>query len=206
MNLRKAHRAADSKAGFEHLIQQLRSGDSQAAEQVWKRFVKPLLTVACRHLGDALRAKVDADDVVQSAYRTFFMRLRRGQFELTNWSSMWGLLVRITVRKCARKAEFYHAQQRDVGQEMQMAVGNSSLGIFAADGVQPAPEEPTMMAEIIENLISGLTKPYERQVVYRLLEGWSVQDISADVGRAEYTVRRVVGRIKCRLEQMRDEE
>ena len=41
---------------------------------------------------------------MQSVFKSFFVRQGQGQFELDNWDSLWGLLVRITLRKRNHKS------------------------------------------------------------------------------------------------------
>lgn len=86
---------------FPQLLVRVRAGDEAAAAVLFRRFVDQLAAKAHRHLSPTLRRKVDAEDIIQSVYRTFFRRVRQGEFELDHWGSLWGLLTRITVRKCA---------------------------------------------------------------------------------------------------------
>ena len=86
---------------FPQLLARVREGDEDAAAVIFRRFVDQLIAKAHRHLSPAVRRKADAEDVVQSVYRTFFRRMHDGEFQLDHWGSLWGLLTRITVRKCA---------------------------------------------------------------------------------------------------------
>jgi hypothetical protein len=59
----------------------IRSGDAGAAAPVFQRFAGRLIAPARSRLGDRLRAKVDPDDVVQSVYKSFFLRHANGELD-----------------------------------------------------------------------------------------------------------------------------
>src|SRR5215471_4942691 len=95
---------------FAKFLAQLRSQDDAAAKEVFERFVHQLVVLARRHIGAGLRHKVDPEDIVQSAYKSFFFRYGAGNLDLDNWNSIWGLLTLITVRKCAARAAYHRAE------------------------------------------------------------------------------------------------
>src|SRR2546421_8402603 len=97
---------SDSLAGF---LARLHNRDDAAAQEFFGRFTHQLIALALRHLGAGLRHKVDPEDVVQSAYKSFFVRYGPGNLNVVNWNSLWGLLALITVRKCADRAAYYSA-------------------------------------------------------------------------------------------------
>jgi len=184
---------------FDDIMLRLRDGDRDAAELVWRRFVGPLLAVAHRHLNASTRQKIDPDDVVQSAYRTFFVRYAKGQFDLADWSSLWGLLARITVRKCGRKVAFFRAQQRDVHREVASSSRCPSSFQDVLVGSECTPDETAAMLDTVEHMMSCVSTPEHRRIILRLLEGADVATISGEVGRSEYTVRRVGQRLRRHL-------
>ena len=62
------------------LVRRLHTGDPQARRTPCTAlFAWRLTWVAERHLSDKLAARLDGDDVVQSVFRTFFRRERRGR-------------------------------------------------------------------------------------------------------------------------------
>jgi hypothetical protein len=88
--------------------------DDAAAQEPFGRFARQLIALAHRHIGAELRHKVDPEDVVQSAYKTFFFRYVAGKLDVVNWNSLWGLLTLITVRKCAERGSLQAELQRAV--------------------------------------------------------------------------------------------
>src|SRR5262249_2068606 len=123
-------------------------------------------------------------------------------YDLENWDSLWGLLVAITLSKCARRMNYFHAAKRDVDRELP---GTSARSDEAPFDREPLPEEAAMLTETVEELMRGL-EAHERDMVSLFLQGQSVLEISERVGWAERTVHRVLARVRRRLQRLRDQE
>jgi len=179
----------------------LHAGDKMAADQLYHRFSQQLIALARSRLDGLIRKKVDPEDVVQSVYKSFFLRYQAGQFELANWNSLWGLLTRITLRKCGHQVEHFHANKRDIRQEVraQPAVEDSAAG-WEAIAREPTPAEAAALAETVEQLMRVL-KPRQRDIVALSLQGHKPAEISQQIGRSERTVQRVLGDVKEWLEK-----
>src|SRR5438067_192126 len=102
---------------FQDLMQRLRGGDEVAATILFQRFARRLIGLARHQLDQRLRGKLDAEDVVQSVFKSFFPRFADGCFELDGWEDLWALLTVITLRKCGRRVEYFRARRRDVRRE-----------------------------------------------------------------------------------------
>ena len=122
--------ASDSLA---ELMGRLRSGEDGAAREVFIRFAGRLVGLARRHLDARLAVKVDPEDVVQSAYKSFFVRHRDGGLEVGSWDGLWGVLTVITLRKCADRAAYYRAEKRDVGREAARGFQKSITVVDASE-------------------------------------------------------------------------
>ncbi len=192
-------RADDS---FPDLMSRLRGGDDDAAAAVFTRFARRLAGLARRHLDTHIRQKVDPEDVVQSAYKSFFVRFGDGQLAVVDWDNLWGLLTLLTVRKCADRAEYYRAQKRAVSREISADASGKDGGgpWWTAIDREPSPDEAAAMAETVERLLADLDE-HERPVVELTLEGYSTEEISRHLGRSERTVRRLRERVRKRLEE-----
>jgi RNA polymerase sigma-70 factor, ECF subfamily len=188
------------------LMARLRSGEDTAAREVFARFTNRLVGLARSHLDGRLARKVDPEDVVQSAYKSFFVRQRDGDLEIGSWDSLWGLLTVITVRKCADKAEHFRAGKRDMAREAnQPADSSPALWQLAVDR-EPSPDEAMSLAETVEELFRVTDDPDERAILELSLQGFSATEISEKLGRAERSVRRLRERVRKRLERMQAEE
>jgi len=191
---------------FPELMDRLRSGEDEAAREVFARFAARLVGLARRHLDGRLAVKVDPEEVVQSAYKSFFIRHREGTLAAGNWDGLWGVLTMITLRKCADRAAYYRAGKRDVAREVAGAADDSGPGAAAEIALdrEPKPEEAAVLAETVEALFRAVDDPDERAILELSLQGFTAAEISESLGRAERSVRRLRERIRKRLERMRD--
>jgi RNA polymerase sigma-70 factor, ECF subfamily len=187
---------------FPDVMARLRAGDDNAATDVFGRYARRLAVLARRHLDTHIRQKVDPEEVVQSAYKSFFLRFGDGKLDVADWENLWGLLTLLTVRKCADKAEYFKAQRRAVNREVSAdAPARDGDGPWwTAIDREPSPDEAAALAETVEKLLEGLDE-FERPVVELTLEGYSTEEISRHLGRAERSVRRLREKVRKRLEE-----
>lgn len=190
-------------ASFDELMSRLQTGDPDAAEVVFHRFVQRLLGLARARLDLKTRQKVDPEDVVQSVMKSFLRRHGEEQFELRGWDSLWGLLAQITARKCGRQMQYFRRARRDIRREAEPP-GASQAGW---DALLPDPtrDEAVALTELLEEFMRGLDDR-ERNLLELRLQGYTVREIAAQVGRTEHTVDGVLKRIRRRLQRLRDTE
>ena len=187
---------------FTDVMARLRAGDEAAAREVFERFVGKLVRLARRQFDAVLRRKVDPEDVVQSAYKSFFLRYGAGKFEVQDWDNLWGLLTVITLRKCLDRVEYHRAERRAVQREAAAQPGTpGSEPWWEAVAREPTPEEAAVLAETVEQLLRGLEED-ERPVLEMSLQGYTTQEICARLGRPERSIRRLRERVRKRLERM----
>ena len=189
---------------FSRLMVRLRSGEDAAAREVFARFAGQLIALARRRFNRLLVRKVDPEDVVQSAYKSFFVRHRAGKLDVGGWDGLWNLLVLITLRKCADRAKYFLAERRDAAREAtSTAVGDGPDALLAALDREPRPEEAVILAETVENLFRDVSA-HERPILELSLQGYTAVEISDRLGRAERSVRRLRERICKRLERLQE--
>jgi RNA polymerase sigma factor (sigma-70 family) len=186
---------------FADFLTRLQAGDDAAAQELFGRFTHQLIALARHRIGAGLRHKVDPEDVVQSAYKSFFLRYGEGNLEAVNWNSLWGLLTLITVRKCAERVAYHRAERRDAAREVAAPRGEDAAPAPEPFGREPTPLEAAVMGETVEQLLAGLNKD-DRPVLELSLQGYTTQEVSERLGRAERTVRLVRERVRHRLERM----
>jgi RNA polymerase sigma-70 factor (ECF subfamily) len=187
---------------FSDAMDRLRAGDEAAAHEVFQRFVRKLIRLARCQFDAALRRKVDPEDVVQSAFKSFFLRYGVGKLEVRDWDNLWGLLTVITLRKCLDQVEYHHAERRDVQREAAAQPGAAGTEPWwEAVAREPRPEEAVVLAETVELLLRGLDEE-ERPIVEMSLQGYTTQEISERLGRPERSVRRLRAHVKKQLERL----
>jgi hypothetical protein len=63
---------------FADLLSRIRAGDQAAECQVFEQYLHRLTALAQSRLAARLSARIDPEDVVMSAYRSFFIAAREG--------------------------------------------------------------------------------------------------------------------------------
>jgi len=196
-----------SHGSVTRLIIDLRSSDpglrEAAARLVWGRYFKELLLLARNHLSARIRCREDEEDVLQSMYKSFCARQRRGDFDLTNRDELWNLLVRITLRKARNTANRHRQGKRDVRREDAEAAGNCSNGDPAAtildqiDSDGPTPAEAALLNEALERRFQMLKDPGLHQIALCKLEGYTNAEIAEQLECTVRTVERKLERIRA---------
>jgi RNA polymerase sigma-70 factor (ECF subfamily) len=190
---------------FAEVMARLRAGDDDAAARIFRCFTHRLIGLARAHLDRRVRQKVDPEDVVQSVYRSFFLRYEQGKLDLAGWDSLWALLTVITTRKCGRWARKFHAERRDVSAEVPGAGTAGESGVVELFSDEPSPAEAVVLSELIEQLLGNLGQR-DGAILTMALQGSTAREISAQLGRPARTVYRVLERIKRRLQAAPVEE
>jgi|ERR1043165_2465765 RNA polymerase sigma-70 factor (ECF subfamily) len=194
----------DKDLSFEEVLAQLRLRDNDAATAVYQRFARRLIAQVRKQLGPRILKRIDPDDVVQSVFKSVFVRLADGQFTLGDWDSLWGLLTRVTLHKCLKWTDYFHAQSRSLDREgTPSAPASDSDNSWEFIDREPTPPEAAMLAETVEQVLLGLNK-HEQEIVTMSLQGYQAAEISAQLGCTEAKVYRLRNRIRRRLERMRD--
>ena len=80
------------------MLERYRAGDEAAAAEIYDRYVDRLIALARSRLSQRLVRRAGPEDIVQSAYRSFFSGVRKGQFEIAEGQKLWSLLAKILER------------------------------------------------------------------------------------------------------------
>src|SRR5262249_44762029 len=153
-----------------------------------------------------VRQRIGPEDVVQSVFRSFFRRQAAGQWHAATWRHLWSLLATITVRKCRRQNRRAHAPPPDVPPEVHPQPPRTHPRPFRAPpSPEPTPEEAAVLAELVEQLLTGLTGP-EREVVRLTLQGEAIPAIAEQVGCSRRKVYRVQEQLRDYLQRLHGEE
>jgi RNA polymerase sigma-70 factor (ECF subfamily) len=181
------------------LIERCRAGDQQAATLLFRRHLDRLMALVGSRLSSKMNSRFDPEDVVQSAYRSFFRGVGDGRYAVERSSDLWSLLAAITMHKFHRRVAFHTAKKRTVLQE-QPPQHDSLLGVQPEIVAQaPTPAEAAVLVEELEQVMSRLST-LERDILELRLEGYSVEEIAVRVKRSDRTVRRLLAKLQSDLE------
>jgi RNA polymerase sigma factor (sigma-70 family) len=198
-----------SDGSVTQLIDRFRSGSpdscDEAARRLWERYLPRLLRLARRHLDRRIRVLQDEEDVVQSMGRSFFKRLRRGDFDLTDRDALWALLVTITLNKARNTTDHHFAARRDVRRRLPLPPSDGSRSDApheapVPEAAEPTPAEADALNEALERRLRDLPEPDLRQVALLKLEGSTNREIAEALQCGERSVERKLNLIRKRWE------
>jgi RNA polymerase sigma factor (sigma-70 family) len=110
--------SAEALGSVSLLYEEVRNGDDRALAELWKRFLPRLLGLARKALKGRELRHADSDDVVQSAFMSFWKGASGGQFDQpASRENLWNLLGVITVRKARRLIERERTAKRGGGRQ-----------------------------------------------------------------------------------------
>ncbi len=183
------------------LLARAGSGDELAAAELYDRYVDRLIHLARKGLSPKLARRTDPEDIVQSAFRSFFRHVRAGRYGTQNGGDLWKLLAAITVGKLRHTVRRHTAEKRSIYAEQSTA---SDIAVRAVPpesiAREPRPDEAAALVEETELAMRQLS-PLQRQVLQMRLQGHTVDQTAQQVGCSERTVHRVMKVVKTRLEE-----
>jgi RNA polymerase sigma-70 factor, ECF subfamily len=188
---------------FAALVEQLDSGEDTAARDVVRRYSRQLIALTRRQFAPRLAHRIDPEDVVQSVFKSFFVRHRDGKIRAANWNALWGLLTLLTRRKCADRVEYLRAARRDVDREAT-AVESGDRPWASAPSREPSPLESAVVSETLDRMYRAADGD-ERPVLELSLQGYSAAEIALQLRMALRTVHRLRERIHARLTRLQAE-
>lgn len=168
---------------------------SNAIQELLPNYVSRLVGLARKRLDHRLRAKIDPEDIVQSVFRSLLTKEPSPGWIHDSTEELWRLLALLTIRKCLRKAEHFHAQKRDLRKELDPAELDPNWAeaclTFLDQRREPSPEETTLYLEATQRLLENCSRDLDRRVVELSLQGYSVREISDQIGHYERGVERI---------------
>jgi DNA-directed RNA polymerase specialized sigma24 family protein len=180
-----------------HWIIQLKAGDRGPAQELWESYFRQLVEQARRKLAGTPRRAADEEDVALSAFDSFCRGLERGRFPLLHDRyDLWQLLLVITERKAINLVYHERRSKRGGGKvlgEGALPPADSSGGgppLDQVPGQEPSPEFALEVAEECQRLLDRLNHPELQSVALLKMEGYTIEEIAAQLGCVARTVDR----------------
>jgi RNA polymerase sigma-70 factor (ECF subfamily) len=144
---------------FTALLQRVRRGEEDAATQLFERYHRVMFrTVSIRLENSALKATCDVDDICQTVFKSVFVRLRLGQYELKSGNDLVNLILRMAHNKVISRQR---AQQARPDQANRAGTPGSDIG-----GRGGTPSQILSQRELLEKAIGLLSE--EEQAIVKL--------------------------------------
>jgi RNA polymerase sigma factor (sigma-70 family) len=164
-------------------LEQLKAGDPDAAQKLWERYFRRLVGLARLKLRGTPRRAASEEDVALSAFASFCRGVERGRFpQLYDRDNLWHLLVVITSRKSAHHLRRQQQQKRGGGAELH--------DLERIVSREPTPEFAAEVAEECRRLLDRLGDAGLEAVALWKMEGYTNEEIAAQLGCAPRSVER----------------
>lgn len=173
-------------------LQRLRSGESDAARQIWNRYYPRIVRFAELHLEKNADHAVDGEDVAQSAFRTVYLAVMDGKYpNIDDRNNLWRLLLVATLNRVRRHYRDIHALKRSVDKLASKPVTGRKM-LMELSG--PAAEAE--LADLVETLLRHLDQEDPtgelRQIALLQLEQHSATAIAQRLQkRKTYVLQRI---------------
>ncbi len=178
---------------FPELIRGLRAGDGEAAEELVRRYGPTIRRVARLRLTDTrLQRLFDSMDICQSVFRSFFVRMALGQFDLQTPEQLLKLLVDMSRKKVIDSAREAAAARRDYRRTQALAKDQ----LCAPPGSNPW--QQVADRELLQEFFKRLSGE-ERQLAQHRSAGLDWAQIAALLGRGSEALRKKLRRAVDRV-------
>ena len=177
------------------LLKLWKSGNQQAAQVLVDRYMLRLTALTQSRLSRLLARRLDADDIVLSAWRSFFVAANRSRLQVPDDDNLWPLLATLTLRKLQRQAQRQLADRRSTARELSLNDDDDWQELVSRE---PAPNDAAQLTNDIEALLARL-EPTNREIMMYRLQGEELESIAVRMKCSERTVRRAMQRIRTQL-------
>jgi RNA polymerase sigma factor (sigma-70 family) len=185
-------------------LDQLKGGDSQAAQKLWDRYYARLVALARKKLGDSSRRSMDENDVVQAAFTSFCLRAQAGAFpNLHDRESLWALLAVMTARAAANQ-RVHEGRLKRGGGKVGSASWEEPSGEWQLMDViaqQPSAEDAAIFVAQLEQFMDSLNDPSDRLILLWKLEERTNPEIAKYLDCSLSAVERRLRSIRRRLDR-----
>lgn len=179
----------------QELLRRYLAGDADAATAIFDRYLARLLALARRRISKKLQRRVDPEDVVQSAYRSFFVQASSRDYQLRRAGDLWRLLAGTVVKKLLGQVERQSAAKRALDREVPAEALLAELATR-----QPQVVDLAAIGERLHLILNELA-PAQRQVLVATLQGRELAEIARQLKRSERTVRRLLSQARKHFER-----
>lgn len=182
-------------------IDQLKAGNSAAAQRLWEIYFQRMVELARRKLTAVPRAIADEEDVALSAFKSFCLGAREGRFtQLLDRDNLWPLLMAITAHKSVDLIRGENRQKRGGTGQANPLDGASdanprAVAVPLSDIIsrEPTPEFAAEMSDQLHRLLirlDGTGDPDLRRIALLKLDGYSTGEIAERIGCVGRTIER----------------
>jgi RNA polymerase sigma-70 factor (ECF subfamily) len=167
----------DDARHFTELLQRVRRGDAEAADDLVRSYESAIRVAVRTRLSDpALRRQFDSMDICQSVLASFFLRAAAGEFDLQDPAQLVALLTKMAHNKLAMRARHAYQKRRDIRRDVQLEDVREAS---AAKG--PEPLIQVLGRELIDRALALMSREV-RDIAMCRARGMEWGEIAAQMG------------------------
>jgi RNA polymerase sigma factor (sigma-70 family) len=183
---------------LDRLLEQLNSGDTAAAEQVFRTFEPLLHMLVRRQLRTPLRAKFDSMDVVQSVWADVLEGVQGAGWHFADRGHLQAFLVRLTRNRFLDRCR----KHRTALAREEPLTEASPAGSLECD--QPRPSEVAQRNELWNQMLA-LCPPNHHELLRLKRQGMSLAELAERTGLHPSSVRRILYDLAKRVADARED-
>jgi len=178
-----------------------RKQDQRAAELVHD-FCRPRLTAFARsRIFPKLLQRIDAEDVVQETFQSFFRGVYANRFQIDTTSELWNTLLAICMNKIRTESQHHSRKKRSFDREERhedfgSGVDKSASSMVAGESLDGVQNVLGQLRSIVGHMDSR-----DQEMMLDSIRGMTNTEIADKYDCSERSVRRVFERIRTRLQQ-----
>jgi len=178
-----------------------RKQDQRAAELVHD-FCRPRLTAFARsRIFPKLLQRIDAEDVVQETFQSFFRGVYANRFQIDTTSELWNTLLAICMNKIRTESQHHSRKKRSFDREERhedfgSGVDKSASSLVAGESLDSVQNVLAQLRSIV-----GHMDAQDQEIMLDSIRGMPNTEIAEKYGCSERSVRRVFERIRTRLQE-----
>jgi RNA polymerase sigma-70 factor (ECF subfamily) len=195
----------------QQLLNMARAGDGTALGELLQVYRNYMLVLARVQIGRRLQGKVDASDVVQSA----FLKAHRhfGQFRGQSEKELAAWLRQILSTHLINVVRHYHGTgrrdmrlERDLAIELDQSSRDLDRALFARQSTPSQNACKREQAVLLSDALGRLPEDYREVIILRHLEGLPFTEVAARMGRSLDSVDKLWVRALARLRRLMREQ
>jgi RNA polymerase sigma factor (sigma-70 family) len=191
---------AMDESSFSELVARARAGEAAAVEQLLRSFEEDVRLIVRGRLPRALRSQFDSMDFVQAVWQSVLADPDPAAPSFSSPGHFRGYLAGVAQNKVYEAYRRRTSKKYDLGREERLYVRKSgreqTREVAAPD---PTPSQEVQAHDRLEQLLAG-RPPLEAEIVRLRREDRTFEEIAAQTGLHERTVRKVIETLRKRME------
>jgi RNA polymerase sigma-70 factor (ECF subfamily) len=179
------------------LLRRVKNGNERAATELYLRYAARLNALAKAKSSPELAKRVEAEEIVQSVFGSFFRGAQKGYYDVPVGEELWKLFLVIGLNKIRAKGSYHLADKRD-SRRTQDAETLSQQEEEQAEDSQVA----LKVLELTINESLQAFPPHYREILELRVEGFEITEIATKTQRSKRTVERILQEIREHLAQI----